>query len=78
MHGTPLGDLEELRALFVAQWTVELDTQLDPVDLGIFALTFGAIFGVNARMSETGGNASEGHPFSLGIHGEGHRRACPE
>ena len=72
------GDLEELRALLIAQRPVEFDCQLDRVDPPFFGFALGAVIGVDPRVSKPSCDASERQTFSLGIHREGHRRARPQ
>ncbi len=72
------GDLEELRALLIAQRPLELDRQPDRIDPPLLGLALGAIVGVDPRVFKPSGDASEGQTFSLGIHREGHRCARPQ
>ena len=77
MHGALLGDLEELCPLLVAQRPVEPDAQLDPIDLPLFGLAFGAIVGMDLRVLETSGDTLKRQTFPLGVHREGYRGARP-
>jgi len=72
------GDLEELRALLIAQRPVEFDRQLDRIDPPFLGFTLGAVVGVDPRVSKPSCDAPEGQTFPLGIHREGHRRARPQ
>ena len=72
------GDLEELRALLIAQRPVEFDRQLDRIDPPFLGFTLGAVVGVDPRVSKPSCDAPEGQTFPLGIHREGHRRARPK
>ena len=78
MNLTLLSDLEQLRALLITQRPVELDMQLDPIDLPFLGFAFGAIFGVDIRMLKPSGDALERQAFTLGIHRDGYRCACPQ
>ena len=69
------GDLEELRALLIAQRPVEFYVQLDRIDPPFLGFALGAIVGVDPRVSKPSCDASERQTFPLGIHREGHRRA---
>ena len=71
------GDLEELRALLLAQRPVEFDCQLDRIDPPFLGFALGAIVCVDPRVSKPGRDAPERQTFPLGVHREGHRRARP-
>ena len=62
------GDLEELRALLIAQRPVEFDCQLDRIYPPLLGFAVGAIVGVDPRVSKPSCDASERQIFPLGIH----------
>ena len=78
MYRALAGDLEELRALLIAQRTVEFDCKLDRIDPPFFGFAPGAIVGVDPRVLKPSCDASERQTLPLGIHREGHRRARPQ
>ena len=51
------GDLEELRALLIAQRPVEFDRQLDRIDPPLLGFALSAIVGVDPRVWKPSGDA---------------------
>src|SRR5215204_4658450 len=72
------GDLEELRALLIAQRPVEFDCQLDRIHPHFFGFALGAVVGVDPRVSKPSCDAPERQTFPLGTYREGHRCARPQ
>jgi hypothetical protein len=69
------GDLEELRALLIAQPPVEFDCQLDRIDPPFFGFALGAVIGVDPRVSKPSCDTSERQTFTLGRRLPGSQRS---
>ena len=62
-----LGNLEKLQLLPFAQLPGDLDVQLDPINPPFLGLAFGAVDGMDPRMSKPGSDALERPTFAPGI-----------
>src|ERR1700730_5687880 len=59
VHRAAIGDLEQPRALLVVERPPEGDLAVDPIDVAVLRLAFGAIRRVDARVLEIDGDGLE-------------------
>ncbi len=80
MHGALVRDLLQARSLFCGEVRArEFDGTFDAMDESVGGgLAFGAVFGVDASLSETHRDAFERPLFAASIERDGHRDATAE
>src|SRR2546427_11592158 len=82
MDRTLVGDLEQPGPLLLRKLAGDGDLALDPIEHALLGFTFGAVVGVDPRMTEANRHACERPPFPSRIqrdrHGRSGAEACQE
>jgi len=75
VHGTAIGDVEELGSLVRGEGASQGDLPLDPVEHSLLSLAFGTVRRVNLRVLEPDHDLLERPPFASRIQRDRHRRS---
>ncbi len=78
MHRAALRDLEQARALFARERTLEDELALDPIDQAFLGLTIRAVLRMDPVVRQADGDALERPLLAAGIETERHRSARTE
>jgi len=78
MDGAFICNFEQLRSLFIGQWSCKMNIPLNPIQHAFFGLALGAIGSMNFCVSQIYGNLLERPPFPSSVHPHGDRSAGPQ